>query len=119
MPAEVREKLKKHPALYRDEEGGIPDRAFEKGTVTATAGPPEIVSPREATLCVAIYDAALCATSKKVKIIGIWRSMFLRTSTHPVNVIYSIAGALDLPIDPYRKNRSPAYLWNEICRRGE
>lgn len=71
MPAEVREKLKKYPVLYRNEEGGIPDRAFEKGTVTATTGPPELVSLREAPLCVAIYDAALCATAKKVKRIGI------------------------------------------------
>lgn len=41
----------------------------------------------------------------------------MRTSTHPVDVAYSIMGIFNLQIDPYRKNREPEFLFNDLARK--
>jgi hypothetical protein len=43
--------------------------------------------------------------------------MFLRTSEHPIDVVYSVMGLFDLQIDPYRKNRQAEYLFQDLARK--
>ncbi|KAH8589007.1 hypothetical protein B0O99DRAFT_495041, partial [Bisporella sp. PMI_857] len=57
------------------------------------------------------------SSNRRIKYTGVWRSMFMRTSTHPVDVAYSIMGIFDLQIDPYRKNREPEFLFNDLARK--
>ncbi|KAH9988519.1 hypothetical protein F4779DRAFT_272985 [Xylariaceae sp. FL0662B] len=63
--------------------------------------------------------AALCRDRrfKNIKYTGIWRSMFMRTSEHPIDVVYSVMGLFGLQIDPYRKNRQATYLFNDLARK--
>ncbi|RYO80418.1 hypothetical protein DL766_007816 [Monosporascus sp. MC13-8B] len=48
---------------------------------------------------------------------GVWRSMYLPTSSKPADVVYSIMGIFKLQIDPFRKNRDPRYLFNDLARK--
>jgi hypothetical protein len=43
--------------------------------------------------------------------------MFLRTSEHPIDVVYSVMGLFGVQIDPYRKNRDATYLFNDLARK--
>jgi hypothetical protein len=43
--------------------------------------------------------------------------MLLRTSEHPINVVYSVMGLFDLQIDPYRKTRQADYLFKDLARK--
>ncbi|KAK6360054.1 hypothetical protein TWF730_006208 [Orbilia blumenaviensis] len=65
-----------------------------------------------------------------VRYTGMWRSLFLRTSSRPVDVIYSAMGCFRrpinpgtvarleiVPVDPYLYNRSPMYVFNDFCRK--
>ncbi|KAL7623148.1 hypothetical protein AAE478_006829 [Parahypoxylon ruwenzoriense] len=60
--------------------------------------------------------AALSA-DRRIRDAGVWRSMWMRTSTNSVDVVYSIMGCFGLQIDPYRKNRDPEYLFHDLARK--
>lgn len=61
MPAEVEQRLRNHPVLYEDEEARIADTATSKSMASIGTHPNsrKFVSPREARLCVAVYEWAL------------------------------------------------------------
>lgn len=62
MPAEVRQRLQAHPALYEDEEARIADTEMSaKATATTETTPNsrKFVSPRQAGLCISVYEWAL------------------------------------------------------------
>jgi hypothetical protein len=62
--------------------------------------------------------AALAPPSQKqIRYTGVWRSMFMRTSTKAVDVVYSIMGIFDLQIDPFKKNRDAAFMFNDLIRK--
>ncbi|KAL2678980.1 hypothetical protein Neosp_009734 [[Neocosmospora] mangrovei] len=67
-------------------------------------------APRHALRTCLSYD-------RHVRYTGVWRSMFMRTSSKPVDVVYSIMGIFGISIDPYRKNRSPSFLFNDLARK--
>ena len=84
-------------------------------------GPPNIVvldgmSPRPRQIPRHALRAAV-SRSKAVRCAGIWRSLFLRTSKYPVDMVYSIMGIFGLQIDPYRQVRTPDYLFNDLARK--
>ncbi|KAF2733412.1 hypothetical protein EJ04DRAFT_468378 [Polyplosphaeria fusca] len=59
-----------------------------------------------------------CLSSKpSIKYTGVWRSMFMRTSSKPVDVVYSIMHIFKTHIDPYRKNRKPEFVFNDLARK--
>ncbi|KAK0510856.1 hypothetical protein JMJ35_006408 [Cladonia borealis] len=60
---------------------------------------------------------ALARENQQLQQTGVWRSMYLRTSSKPADVVYSIAGIFRLQIDPFRKNREPRYLFNDLARK--
>lgn len=53
----------------------------------------------------------------KVRYTGVWRSMFMRTSSHPVDVVYSLMAIFNTPIDPYRNNRTATFVFNDLARK--
>ncbi|KAI9768167.1 MAG: hypothetical protein M1840_004997 [Geoglossum simile] len=55
--------------------------------------------------------------NKYVSSAGVWRSMFLRTSSHPVDIVYSVMGIFGLRIDPYRDERQVDYLFYDLARK--
>lgn len=62
MPAEVQQRLRRHPVLYEDEEARIADTETSEKSTTSTdiyPNPRKFVSPRQASLCVAVYEWAL------------------------------------------------------------
>ncbi|KAF1917729.1 hypothetical protein BDU57DRAFT_493968 [Ampelomyces quisqualis] len=62
--------------------------------------------------------AALAPSSQKqIRYTGVWRSMFMRTSTKAVDVVYSIMGIFNLNIDPFKKNRDPTFMFNDLIRK--
>jgi hypothetical protein len=63
--------------------------------------------------------AALCRSRsmRNIKYTGIWRSMLMRTSEHPIDVVYSAMGLFGLQIDPYRKHRDATYLFYDLARK--
>jgi hypothetical protein len=61
--------------------------------------------------------AVFNAKNKEWRKAGIWRSMLLRTSTHPVDVVYSVMGLFGVEVDPYRKDRDPQYLFNDLAAK--
>ncbi|CAK7240547.1 MAG: hypothetical protein STHCBS139747_001990 [Sporothrix thermara] len=60
---------------------------------------------------------ALARHNPAIQYTGVWRSMYLRTSSKPADVVYSIMGIFKLQIDPFRKNREPRYLFNDLARK--
>ncbi|OAA59175.1 Heterokaryon incompatibility [Niveomyces insectorum RCEF 264] len=60
---------------------------------------------------------ALARHNKAIQYTGVWRSMYLRTSSKSADVVYSIMGIFKLQIDPFRKNREPRYLFNDLARK--
>ncbi|KAM0430105.1 hypothetical protein ACHAPT_006111 [Fusarium lateritium] len=60
---------------------------------------------------------ACLSKNRKVRHTGVWRSIFMRTSSKPVDVVYSIMGIFGIRIDPYRKNRPPSFLFNDLARK--
>ncbi|KAF2834143.1 hypothetical protein M501DRAFT_1002206 [Patellaria atrata CBS 101060] len=48
---------------------------------------------------------------------GIWRSMFLRTSGHPVDIVYSVMLCFGLQIDPFRDVRTYKDLFRDLARK--
>ncbi|EFX01496.1 hypothetical protein CMQ_6438 [Grosmannia clavigera kw1407] len=54
---------------------------------------------------------------KKIKFIGVWRSMYMRTSSKPADVVYSVMAIFKVKIDPYRKNRAPQFLFEDLARK--
>ncbi|KAF3920080.1 hypothetical protein AA313_de0200669 [Arthrobotrys entomopaga] len=78
--------------------------------------------------------ALRAATSKNIQVryTGMWRSLFLRTSALPVDVIYSAMGCFDqpinpgivarlerdiVPVDPYLYDRTATHVFNDFCRK--
>jgi hypothetical protein len=62
MPAEVEQRLREHPVLYQDEEAVIAGTEMSKKLTATTetySEPRRFVSPRQARLCVAVYEWAL------------------------------------------------------------
>lgn len=57
------------------------------------------------------------ASSQQIKYMGAWRSMFMRTSTKPADVVFSIMGVFGLQVDPFKKNRDPTYFFNDLARK--
>ncbi|KAK7742423.1 hypothetical protein SLS62_010731 [Diatrype stigma] len=57
------------------------------------------------------------APNKQVKYMGAWRSMYMRTSSRPVDVVYSIMGVFGLQVDPFKKNRDPTFIFNDLARK--
>ncbi|EMR67111.1 hypothetical protein UCREL1_5884 [Eutypa lata UCREL1] len=57
------------------------------------------------------------SSKKSVRTAAIWRSMMMRRSSQPVDIIYSAMGCFGLQIDPYRKNHDPEYLFNDLARK--
>ncbi|KAF2966731.1 hypothetical protein GQX73_g6842 [Xylaria multiplex] len=55
--------------------------------------------------------------NKSVRTAAIWRSIMMRQSGQPVDIIYSVMGCFGLQIDPYRKNHDPEYLFNDLARK--
>ncbi|KAF7558238.1 hypothetical protein G7Z17_g197 [Cylindrodendrum hubeiense] len=69
---------------------------------------------------------ACLSFDSKVRYTGVWRSMFMRTSSKPVDVVYSIMAIFNIQIrppfgkihvDPYRKNRDPEFVFNDLARK--
>ncbi|KAF7587828.1 hypothetical protein BBP40_006680 [Aspergillus hancockii] len=60
---------------------------------------------------------AALSVHKRIKYTGVWRSMFMQTSSHPVDVVYSIMGIFGLQIDLYRKNRDPRFVFQDLARK--
>ncbi|PCG89079.1 Heterokaryon incompatibility [Penicillium occitanis (nom. inval.)] len=60
---------------------------------------------------------AALSSNNMIKYAGVWRSMFMRTSSKPVDVVYSIMGIFGLQIDPFRKNRSSTFLFEDLARK--
>ncbi|KAI0381347.1 hypothetical protein F5Y04DRAFT_80278 [Hypomontagnella monticulosa] len=60
---------------------------------------------------------ALARGNSQIQYTGVWRSMYLRTSSKPVDVVYSIMGIFRLQIDPFRKNRDPNFVFNDLARK--
>ncbi|EWC47892.1 hypothetical protein DRE_02774 [Drechslerella stenobrocha 248] len=73
---------------------------------------------------------AAMSNNRQVRYTGIWRSLFLRTSALPNDVIYSAMGCFGhpinpktvarsdiVPVDPHRINRTPMYIFNDFCRK--
>ncbi|KAF7932048.1 uncharacterized protein EAE97_009069 [Botrytis byssoidea] len=52
-----------------------------------------------------------------IKYTGVWRSMFMRTSTKSIDVVYSIMGIFNLVIDPFKKNHDPSFMFNDLARK--
>ncbi|KAF1953708.1 hypothetical protein CC80DRAFT_537294 [Byssothecium circinans] len=75
--------------------------------------------PQEGKIARHALRAALCRDSSRpnIKFTGIWRSMLMRTSQYPIDVVYSAMGLFGLQIDPDRKNRDPTYLFNDMARK--
>ena len=61
--------------------------------------------------------AVFKANNKESRKAGIWRSMLLRTSTHNVDVVYSVMGLFGVELDPYRKDRDVQYLFNDLAAK--
>ncbi|OAA53606.1 Heterokaryon incompatibility [Niveomyces insectorum RCEF 264] len=64
-----------------------------------------------------VLRMALARRNPAIQYTGVWRSMYLRTSSKPADVVYSIMGIFALQIDPFRKNREPRYLFNDLARK--
>lgn len=60
---------------------------------------------------------ACLSPSKPIKYTGVWRSMFMRTSELPVDVVYSIMTIFGVRIDPYRKDRDPVFVFADLARK--
>ncbi|KAF2741170.1 hypothetical protein EJ04DRAFT_571876 [Polyplosphaeria fusca] len=54
---------------------------------------------------------------RQIRYTGVWRSMYMRTSSKPRDVVYSIMGIFKITIDPFRKARDPAYLFRDLARK--
>ncbi|RYP30496.1 hypothetical protein DL767_006237 [Monosporascus sp. MG133] len=61
--------------------------------------------------------AVLKATDERMRHAGVWRSMLLRTSKYPVDLVYSVMGLLGVDVDPYRNVRSQQYLFNDLATK--
>jgi hypothetical protein len=61
--------------------------------------------------------AVLKATNDRMRQAGVWRSILLRTSTHPVDVVYSVIGLLGVEVDEYRKQRTVQFLFNDLATK--
>lgn len=60
---------------------------------------------------------ACLSADNRIKHTGVWRSMFMRTSSKPVDVVYSIMTIFKIRVDPYRKNRDPAFVFADLARK--
>ncbi|KAM0137437.1 hypothetical protein ACHAO1_003999 [Botrytis cinerea] len=61
--------------------------------------------------------AAFLKLPLAIKYTGVWRSMFMRTSTKSIDVVYSIMGIFNLVIDPFKKNHDPSFMFNDLARK--
>ncbi|KAF7952748.1 hypothetical protein EAE96_005976 [Botrytis aclada] len=61
--------------------------------------------------------AAFLNSPLAIKYTGVWRSMFMRTSTKSIDVVYSIMGIFNLVIDPFKKNHDPSFMFNDLARK--
>ncbi|KAM6495076.1 hypothetical protein JOM56_009699, partial [Amanita muscaria] len=57
------------------------------------------------------------APSRELRLAGVWRAMLLRTSTKPVDIVYSVMGLFDVKIGPYGEDRNVQYLFNDLARK--
>lgn len=60
---------------------------------------------------------ASLSSKKSIRTAAIWRSMMMRRSSQPVDIVYSAMGCFELQIDPYRENHDPEYLFNDLARK--
>ncbi|SCN74782.1 uncharacterized protein FFMR_00050 [Fusarium fujikuroi] len=60
---------------------------------------------------------ACLSSMKPVKYAVMWRSMYVRTSSVSVDVVYSIMTIFGIRIDPYRKDREPQFVFDDLARK--
>jgi hypothetical protein len=60
---------------------------------------------------------ALVRRNRPMQYTGLRRSMYLRTSSKPADLVYSITGIFKLQINPFRKNPDPRYVFSDLARK--
>ncbi|KAF5717828.1 heterokaryon incompatibility protein [Fusarium globosum] len=54
---------------------------------------------------------------KPIKYAGVWRSMYMRTSSVPADMVYSIMTIFGIRIDPYRSTRPAQFVFDDLARK--
>jgi hypothetical protein len=80
---------------------------------------PELSDPKDKASNPAARRALRAAThaNQNARGCGVWRCMFLRTSSNQVDIVYSLMGIFDISIDPFRDERDYMYLFQDLARK--
>jgi hypothetical protein len=55
--------------------------------------------------------------TRELRLAGVWRAMLLRTSTKPVDIVYSVMGLFKVKLNPYSEDYDLQYLFNDLARK--
>jgi hypothetical protein len=65
-----------------------------------------------------LLSTAAFAEAKEARKEAKWKSMFLRQSSRPVDVVYSLMGCFGMSIDPFHNYTTPEKLFEDLARKG-